>query len=1086
MLQKLVFFFPLKAVCFFFLFSFCFALLAVYSQNAPKQNTAEIITLEEGKSVERGFAGEAERNHVYQIALSAGQYACVTIERQDADVLILVFAPDGKLIFETQTKADAHNLKKIELVADASGDYKIEIAPNLPKIFTGKYSIRLTEKRTATENEKLLDEARRDYYESLQLNLAGNFNDSLKLANHSLEISEKILGADGADTATMLAVSRAYLAKNNLAQAEDFARRAMEAAAKVSGAESLSYADALTVLARIRQAQANYAEAETLNKQALAVREKAASENSLAVADSLNNLGVLYRAMNNYTEAERSFTKALTIYEKLLGDNRFETALLLNNFGMFYYGAGDYEKAIALLQRSLTIKEKAFPPVHRQIAVAYNNLGLIAWKKGDEEKAKTYYQRALNIYEKVNGPESETVADVLGNLGIIYKEFDADFAKAEEFYKRQLAIREKTSGEYNQATANVFSSLAILYRAMGDYERAEQYGLRAFAIFEKVLGEYNQLTLYALENLVKIYAAKGDAKRALEYAKRRSDIHEKVIPLNLRIGSERQKIAYYNLTQRFDHTINLHVNLARDDDAARDLAVTAILRHKGRVLDAVSENLSALRNRFNAEDQKLLDDLNAVNARLSKAMSSSPQKVSADEKQKQIEALGIERENLESEISRRSAGFYEPSQPVTLDAVRAAIPADAALVEFAVYRPFDWKAPSDEKGFGEPHYIVYVVRPATNEIGWKDLGAAKTIDAVIDEFRNVLRDQKKDVQKSARTLDAQIMQPVRALLGDKKKILISPDGELNLIPFEALVNEKNQFLIENYSFTYLTSGRDLLRMQTARASKSNPLLIANPLFGSSVSEQTIAAVNKSAKIPIATVNRKSVTATRSLSDTYFAPLGATIQEARSIQMLFPDAAFLSGAQATETALKQANAPQILHIATHGFFLEDKDSSGDKLRAAMRNAKEDAESENPLLRSGLALAGANQHKAEGDDGILTALEASGLNLWGTKLVVLSACDTGLGEVKNGEGVYGLRRAFVLAGAETLMMSLWSVSDYATRELMTNYYKNLKQGMKRGEALRTAQLAMLKKTGREHPFYWAGFIQSGEWANLDGTR
>jgi CHAT domain-containing protein len=123
---------------------------------------------------------------------------------------------------------------------------------------------------------------------------------------------------------------------------------------------------------------------------------------------------------------------------------------------------------------------------------------------------------------------------------------------------------------------------------------------------------------------------------------------------------------------------------------------------------------------------------------------------------------------------------------------------------------------------------------------------------------------------------------------------------------------------------------------------------------------------------------------------------------------------------------------------------------------------------------------------GDDGILTAMEAAGLNLWGTKLVTLSACDTGVGEVKNGEGVYGLRRAFVLAGAETLVMSLWPVSDRITRELMTRYYEGLKQGQGRGEALRQMQLDMLKQKERQHPFYWASFIQSGEWANLEGKR
>lgn len=232
--------------------------------------------------------------------------------------------------------------------------------------------------------------------------------------------------------------------------------------------------------------------------------------------------------------------------------------------------------------------------------------------------------------------------------------------------------------------------------------------------------------------------------------------------------------------------------------------------------------------------------------------------------------------------------------------------------------------------------------------------------------------------------------------------------------------------------------------------------------------------------------RQSVTATRTMTDTYFAPIGGTLQEARVIRILFPDALFLSGAEATETALKKANAPEILHIATHGFFLEDQDSPNDK-PAATREAKTAIETENPLLRSGLALAGANRLDSNnGDDGILTALEASGLNLWGTKLVVLSACDTGLGKIKIGEGVYGLRRAFTSAGTETLLMSLWSVSDYVTRELMTNYYKNLKSGLGRGAALRQVQLEMLRKKGRKHPFFRAAFIQSGEWANLDGKR
>jgi CHAT domain-containing protein len=170
-----------------------------------------------------------------------------------------------------------------------------------------------------------------------------------------------------------------------------------------------------------------------------------------------------------------------------------------------------------------------------------------------------------------------------------------------------------------------------------------------------------------------------------------------------------------------------------------------------------------------------------------------------------------------------------------------------------------------------------------------------------------------------------------------------------------------------------------------------------------------------------------------------------------------------------------DGPRLLHIATHGFFLQDP--AGQRTQFT---------TENPLLRSGLALAGANVGTALEDDGILTAMEASSLKLWGTKLVTLSACDTGVGEIRNGEGVYGLRRAFVIAGAETLVMTLWPVSDAITREPMEAYYAGLRAGFGRGDALRQAKLAMLKQKDRQHPFYWASFIQSGEWAGLDGVR
>jgi CHAT domain-containing protein len=204
---------------------------------------------------------------------------------------------------------------------------------------------------------------------------------------------------------------------------------------------------------------------------------------------------------------------------------------------------------------------------------------------------------------------------------------------------------------------------------------------------------------------------------------------------------------------------------------------------------------------------------------------------------------------------------------------------------------------------------------------------------------------------------------------------------------------------------------------------------------------------------------------------YFAPLAATAEEGRAITALFPGAAMLTGRFASKSALLKVRSPRLLHIASHGFF--QPDAPGDAAG-------------NPLLRSGVALAGANLSAGESTAGVLTALEASGLNLWGTKLVTLSACDTGLGELRNGEGVYGLRRAFVVAGSETQVMSLWPVSDAVSRETMVAYYTALRAGLGRGDALRQAKLALLKRPSRQHPYYWASFTQSGEWASLDGRR
>jgi CHAT domain-containing protein len=222
----------------------------------------------------------------------------------------------------------------------------------------------------------------------------------------------------------------------------------------------------------------------------------------------------------------------------------------------------------------------------------------------------------------------------------------------------------------------------------------------------------------------------------------------------------------------------------------------------------------------------------------------------------------------------------------------------------------------------------------------------------------------------------------------------------------------------------------------------------------------------------------------------FPPLPGTAEEAKTISTILAGAGSFLGAPATETALEAVHSPEILHIATHGFFLAPHTETRRRSRGLELEVEPSSGGaevfDNPLVRSGLALSGANRYSDGEDDGILTALEASSLNLWGTRLVVMSACETGLGRVSRGDGVYGLRRAMVIAGAESLVMSLWKVSDEDTRDLMIGYYKRLRMGGGRTESLRQAQLSMLSKPGTEHPYYWAAFIASGDPRTLAGRE
>jgi CHAT domain-containing protein/tetratricopeptide (TPR) repeat protein len=1028
----------------------------------------------------------------------------------------------------------------------------------------------------------------------------GDFLHAEPLYRRALDIQEKTLGPENTQVATTLTnLGAMYQEKGDYGQAEQLLLRALAIREKASGTEEIFIIQSLKSLASLYEAKGEYDKAGPLFQRVVTKLEQLLGADNPIIAPSISDLALHTKNQGDYVRAEQLYQRAIAILEKARGPDDASLAAPLDNLATLYQSKGDYERAEALYKRVLAIKERTLRPEDPLIATTLSNLAVLYHEQRNYERAEQLLQRALAIKEKALGPIHPDVATVLSNLQVLYYD-KGDFDRAETFSQRVLTIKEKALGPEHPDVGIAINNIAALKERKGDYKGAEVLYLRALAIYEKKLGPKHPDTTNMVLNLALLSAARGEISQAISYLTRGTDTSEYHAALILATGSEEQKRRYMStLSSETDYTISLHLRSVPNDLSAARLALTTILRRKGRALDAMTEQLASLRRRSDPQDRALLERLDAVRSELATLVLSGPVKQgSGTERQAAAAKLEAEVQRLEAAVSARSAEFRAQSQPVTIESVQQAMPLDTALVEIASYRPFNAQAKNRLERYGAARYAAYVLRRGPDAGGprgvvdqpkWVDLGDAAAINADVAALRKALISPRStDFKQVGQALYGKVMRPLLPLIGNTHRLFLSPDGDLNLIPFGALVDEQDRYLVEKYSITYLTSGRDLLRLQVHPASKQGPVVFANPLFdsGGDTIKQGAGVADVSDK------GRRSA----DLRDAKFSPLPGTAGEAKALADVLSDAKIFTGTQATEAALKRVSAPKILHVATHGFFLPDiPQASSQQANAESAGARglgiassgppfgpmsptQTRRDENPLLRSGLALAGVNQRQSgAGEDGVLTALEATGLDLWGTKLVVLSACETGLGEIKNGEGVYGLRRALVLAGSESQVMSLWQVSDAATRDLMAAYYKRLQAGEGRTEALRQVQLEMIKSgtpeadggmqttegrrqeqtavsrrqeadgrrqvqvtaagttapsaapsttattspstagttspgtagttspgtasaqrglsiergqrtvnEDRSHPFYWASFIQSGEWRSLDGSR
>lgn len=887
-----------------------------------------------------------------------------------------------------------------------------------------------------------------------------------------------------------------HLELGNPAAAEPYVLRALELVSKLGPEADLEVSFAYTVAGKMRRIQGKYAEAREFLEKALTIRKTGTIAHwdvivlyyELALIRRIQGdfkgardllLALDRSVMDEAADSERAAVEmAAGDYKNIEDLLRRATGLLVNRVVLdpplvtslaylsdYHLILGSPERAEEPAKDLLARREKMLLPIQLDIADALLRLARVYVALKDVDRAHPLVDRAMAILNK------EVPAEHPARISLLLAQADIMLAKgdrpgAEKLLFLAHANAEKSLGVNNYETARILSRLGTVRLELLQFDAALAALVPAAEVLEKTLGLVHPDTTTALDDLARVYLAQKKSALALPLLRKAMDYRDRHAARTFGFVSEAQKIrAMERMRPQTELAMHLALDLPDDDQAIR-LALTAVLRRKGRVLDGMAMSRAALRDANSPDEKILMEQIISLQRRIVDLIVRGPQRHSPEEHRATIRELDAQKQMLEAQESRMSQRRLLEENPVTVDEVAAALPKGAALVEYAIM-------PSADKS-GTSRYVAWVVH-SNKSVRFVDIGPTGPIDALVADARTKFAELKEDPMPLARKLDEAIMQPVRRVLGQTTWLFVSPDGDLNLVPFGALRDESGHWLLDTYSFTYLTSGRDLLWTDTIDAPKepgAPAVFFGNPDFG----EKKLGRRRFTQRDDEAPAKgTRAVDMTR----IKFTPLEGTIGEITALEKKVPGAVVFMGDKATEAQVKSVQHPRILHLATHGFFLPDKRSTTapDEDAAAFRT-------DNPLVRAGLALSGANLLRSGDEDGVLTAFEAASLDLYGTKLVVLSACETGVGEARSGEGVYGLRRALAMAGAETAVMSLWQVDDAGTRELMVGYYDRLMAGGGRAESLRQAALALKAQPQYQHPFFWASFIVSGDGTALSG--
>ncbi len=841
----------------------------------------------------------------------------------------------------------------------------------------------------------------------------------------------------------------------------------------------------LSNLSTVYMSTGDYNKAISICKEVLEIRRKILGENHPKVGGTLQNLGLSYLEIGEYTKAEEMLKQALEIIGQTSKEDA-EFARVLNNLGQVYEAIKNFSKAEELYKQALKIWGQTVGEDDPEFANTLYNLSQTYLRTGDYDKAKPLLEKSTNIRCNVLGADHPKVAANLILLGYLYYNKE-DYQKAQDFFVQALIIMQKLS-KYHPDTAFVLEHLSMICLQKHDFIGSITALKMAIEVRRKTFGMYHPTLIPNLRNLAIFYAITDKQTDALALLEEMNIIDDKMIRMVFSLSSENQRMSYMqSILIDLNIFISLVVLYFSYDRKIVSKTLNVVLKRKG--LSAESMRLARdaiLEDRHPALKDKL-KELNSLRMEIGRKILTGPRNQDLDEYQKMLTKLNGEKDILETELGRdileiKMQKSQEEAEHANLVNM---LPKDASLIEFIQFRMSDFKNLTKSE---LPYYVAFVLNSSDPEsVSMINLGESEHIDKMIASYRKAIEPLYNISDSEQASLDKKrtefgvslrkaIFDPLTKAIGNSKRIFLAPDGDLTKIPFEVLPIDNRKYLLDEYHFSYLSTARDLLHLQLPTNEKATePLVLADPDFDLDM---------KTSKTRKTEMRRGRQSRDFILGNLKFGRLDGTLVEGVLISNILNVKPWLQK-DVLEANLKSCRSPQILHIATHGFFLHDEESKMG-IQEIISVAQPDTiiskyVKENPLLRSGMALAGANKcNKSsllppEAEDGILTAVDVTGLDLSATELVVLSACETGLGEVHVGEGVFGLRRAFVLAGAKTLVMSLWKVPDKETQELMVEFYRQMLDNQPISTALRNAILMIREKN--PNPYYWGAFICQG---------